>query len=132
MGGLIALSAGWKDADGFEGAACLSPAFAERYGHECFQMVEAARGRLPELKLFLSCGGAGELEGKLLDGTLKMADLLRNVGYPEAKLSVRIESWAEHNEEAWARMTPHWLRFLYGRAQVAEPDPGTVQKEGGR
>lgn len=132
MGGLISFYAGWKHPGVFEGAACLSPAFAERYGHECFQMVEAARGRLPDLKLFLSCGGAGDLEGKLLDGTLKMADLLRNVGYPEAKLSVRIESWAEHNEEAWARMTPHWLRFLYGRAQIAEPDPGTVQKEDGR
>ena len=129
MGGLISFYAGWKHPEIFEGAACLSPAFAERYGHECFRMVEAARGNLPNLKLFLSCGGAGELESKLLEGTLKMADLLRSAGYPEKNLSVRIESWAEHNEEAWARMTPHWLRFLYGRAQIAEPDPGTGRKK---
>lgn len=129
MGGLISFHAGWTHPDIFEGAACLSPAFTERYGHECFRMVEAARGHLPNLKLFLSCGGAGDLETQLLAGTLKMADLLRNVGYPEKSLSVRIESWAEHNEEAWARMTPHWLRFLFGRAQIAEPDPGAAKKE---
>ena len=129
MGGLISFHAGWKHPDVFEGAACLSPAFTERYGHECFRMVEAARGNLPELKLFLSCGGAGDLETQLLAGTLKMADLLHNVGYPEKSLSVRIESWAEHNEEAWARMTPHWLRFLFGRAQIADPDPGAAKKE---
>ncbi len=68
MGGLISFYAAWKHPDIFSGAACLSPAFEERYGHECFRMVEADRGQLPDLKLFLSCGGAGELEAQLLDG----------------------------------------------------------------
>ena len=129
MGGLISFYAAWKRPDVYAGAACLSPAFVERYGHECFGMVEADRGKLPDLKLFLSCGGAEGLEAELLNGTLKMADLLRNVGFPEKKMTVRIESWAEHNEEAWARMTPHWLRFLFGRGQVAAAEPGTAVKE---
>lgn len=124
MGGLISFYAAWKRTDLFFGAACLSPALAERYGQECFRMVEADQETRPNLKLFLSCGGGDALETKLLAGTLKMADLLRNSGYPEKNLSVRIESWAEHNEEAWARMTPHWLRFLFGRAQIAGQDPG--------
>jgi predicted alpha/beta superfamily hydrolase len=114
MGGLISFYAAWKHADVFSGAACLSPAFVERYGHECFGMVEKDKGQLPALRLFLSCGGASGLEAELLEGTLKMADLLKSVGFPEKDLSVRIEGWAEHNEEAWARMTPHWLRFLFG------------------
>jgi predicted alpha/beta superfamily hydrolase len=71
MGGLISFYAAWKRPDVYFGAACLSPAFEERYGHECFRMVEAARGGLPDLKLFLSCGGAGELEARLLGGTLE-------------------------------------------------------------
>lgn len=129
MGGLISFYAAWKRPDVYFGAACLSPAFVERYGHDCFRMVADARGKLPDLRLFLSCGGQGELETELLDGTLKMANLLRQAGYPEKNLAVRIESWAEHNEEAWARMTPHWLRFLFGRPQRAEPDPGTGHKE---
>ena len=115
MGGLISFYAAWKHPDVFSGAACLSPAFVERYGHECFRMVEADRGRLPELRLFLSCGGAAGLEAELLEGTLKMADQLKRAGFPEKDLTVRIEGWAEHNEEAWSRMTPHWLRFLFGR-----------------
>ena len=114
MGGLISFYAAWKHPEVFAGAACLSPAFGERYGIECFRMVEADRGRLPAVKLFLSCGGAEGLEADLLAGTLKMADLLKKAGFPEKNMTVRIESWAEHNEEAWARMTPHWLRFLFG------------------
>ncbi|MGD9612513.1 MAG: alpha/beta hydrolase-fold protein [Kiritimatiellia bacterium] len=123
MGGLISFYAAWTRPDVFFGAACLSPAFVERYGHDCFGMVEKARGQMPHLRLFLSCGGAPGLEAELLDGTLKMANLLRGAGYPEKDLTVRIESWAEHNEEAWARMTPHWLRFLFGRPQVPEDEP---------
>ena len=76
-----------------------------------------------------SCGGAAGLEAELLDGTLKMADALRKANFPEKNLMVRIESWAEHNEEAWARMTPHWLRFLFAHPQRTEPDPGTQRKE---
>lgn len=129
MGGLISFYAAWKHPNVFFGAACLSPAFMERYGGRCFEMVAAARGKLPDVKLFLSCGGAAGLEADLLDGTLKMANLLKQVDYPEENLTVRIESWAEHNEEAWARMTPHWLRFLFGRPQLPEPDPGMGKKE---
>lgn len=125
MGGLISFHAGWRHPEVFAGAACLSPAFVERYGSECFRMVEADRENLPGLKLFLSCGGAAGLEAELLDGTLQMADLLKSVGFPDERMTVRIESWAEHNEEAWARMTPHWLRFLFARPQRAEFDPGT-------
>ncbi len=131
MGGLISFYGAWKHPNVFSGAACLSPAFTEKYGHECFRMVEADRDQLPNLHLFLSCGGAGELEGQLLAGTLKMADLLRNVGFPERNMSVRIESWAEHNEEAWARMTPHWLRFLYGHSQsVGQASLGAKKEKG--
>ena len=125
MGGLISFDAAWRHPDVFRGAACLSPAFVERYGHQCFEMENADRDRLPGIRLFLSCGGAPGLEAELLNGTLKMANLLKGLGYPEKDLSVRIESHAEHNEEAWARMTPHWLRFFFESPQVAEPEPGT-------
>ena len=129
MGGLISFYAAWTRPDVYFGAACLSPAFADRYGHDCFGMVEASRGRLPDLRLFLSCGGATGLEAELLDGTLKMANRLKGLGYPEKNLAVRIESWAEHNEEAWARMTPHWLRFLFGRPQIPEDEPSATWEQ---
>lgn len=127
MGGLISFYAAWRHPDVFAGAACLSPAFVERYGLTCFRLVEASRDNLPEVKLFLSCGGAAGLEAELLGGTLKMADLLKNVGFPDERMTVKIESHAEHNEEAWARMTPHWLRFLFGSPQIPEADPGTKE-----
>ena len=124
MGGLISFYAAWKHPEVFEGAACLSSAFIRHFGGPMFRMVEAAQGELPETRLFLSCGGAPGLEAELLEGTLKMADLLKQTGFPESAMSVRVESHAEHNEEAWARMTPHWLRFLYGRSQTAPGNPG--------
>ena len=76
-----------------------------------------------------ACGGAAGLETELLDGTLRMANLLRTSGYPEKNLTVRIESWAEHNEDAWSRMTPHWLRFLFGRPQIPEDEPAATWGE---
>ena len=125
MGGLISFYAAWMHPDVFTGAACLSPAFVKRYGLECFRLVEAHRDNLPDLKLFLSCGGALGLEAELLGGTLQMADLLKSVGFPDERMTVRIESHAEHNEAAWARMTPHWLRFLFGSPQIPKADLGT-------
>ncbi len=129
MGGLISFYAAWRHPEVFSGAACLSPAFAEHFGQTCFRMVEASQAPLPDVKFFLSCGGAEGLEATLMAGTLKMAGLLKKVGYPEENLSVRIEGWAEHNEEAWARMTPHWLRFLFARPQLPVLDPGMPKKE---
>lgn len=129
MGGLISFYAAWRHPEIFSGAACLSPAFVERYGQTCFRLVETERNSLPDLKLFLSCGGAAGLEAELMAGTLQMAGLLRSVGYPEEKLSVRIEGWAEHNEEAWSRMTPFWIRFLFARPQLPVPDPGMEKEE---
>lgn len=123
MGGLISFYAGWKHPDVFEGAACLSPAFIREFGKASFQMVKDSGDKLPGIRLFLSCGGAGDLEARLLDGTLKMADLLKKTGFPGGRLMVRIEAQAEHNEAAWARMTPHWLRFLYGRDRSPKDQP---------
>ncbi len=123
MGGLISFYAAWTHPEVYKGAACLSPAFVSPFDTLAFRMVEESKDALPDIRLFLSCGGAGELEGRLLTGTLKMAELLKDVHFPGQQMSVRIESWAEHNEEAWERMTPHWLRFLFGRQEAAaQPD----------
>lgn len=121
MGGLISFYAAWKRPDIYAGAACLSPAFIRNMDAECLRMVQATQSGnlpMPPIRLFLSCGGKGKLEERLLQGTLHMADILKAAHFPEKDLSVRIEAWADHNEEAWARMTPHWLRFLFGRNAV--------------
>lgn len=116
MGGLISFYAAWTRPDLFAGAACLSPAFSPRLHEERYlNWVAASRDNLPDISLFLSCGGAGKLEEELLQGTLKMVDALKKAGFPDERMSVRIEAWAEHNEAAWERMTPFWLKFLLGR-----------------
>ena len=43
-----------------------------------------------------------------------MVDALKASHFPTRDLIVRIEAWSEHNEKAWSRMTPRFLRFLYG------------------
>lgn len=117
MGGLISFYAAWTRPDLWTSAACLSPAFCANLDVECLRMVRAAAAGhlpLPKIRLFLSCGGKGDLEAELLKGTLRMVDALKLAHFPEKSLSVRIEAWAEHNEAAWSRMTPRFLRFLYG------------------
>jgi hypothetical protein len=72
-------------------------------------------GKLPDVRLFLSCGGTGDLEKRLLAGTLEMVDRLKRAGFPEDRMEVHVEGWAEHNEESWERMVPRMLKFFFGR-----------------
>lgn len=117
MGGLAAFLEAWTHPDVFSGAACLSPAFIRSWGDTCKNAVDAAgrTGALPPVRWFLSCGGHDDIEKKLLPATLSMAEHLRAAGVPDDRLCVRIESWADHNEEAWARQVPHLLRYFFAR-----------------
>lgn len=117
MGGLISFYAGWTRPDVFAGAACLSPAFCGEYAGPMARAVEgsAAAGRMPGTRFFLSCGSGDDLERLLLDGTLEMAGRLEKLGYPRERVEVRIAPGEPHNEAAWAKMTPHFLRWFFGR-----------------
>lgn len=119
MGGLIAFYAGWTRPDVFRGAACLSPAFMGADGAMMTELVEAAgaAGKFPGTDFHLACGDKGELEQELLKGTLAMAKTLERAGYPKEKMSLRIEAGAEHNEEAWARVVPEFLRRFFGKGR---------------
>lgn len=117
LGGLMAFYEAWTRPGIFGAAACLSPAFGAGIESRCAERVEAdgAAGQLPDVRLFLSCGGTGDLEKRLLAGTLEMVDRLKCVGFPEDRMEVHVEGWAEHNEESWERMVPRMLKFFFGR-----------------
>ncbi len=114
MGGCISFYLAWTRPDVFFGAACLSPAFRFRDDHSMPDMVrEAATG--PDLKIYLYGGDGDATERELLGGIQEMETLLRGKGFDDQALKMRMIPGALHREEDWARVTPEWLQFLFGR-----------------
>jgi predicted alpha/beta superfamily hydrolase len=114
LGGTMAFYLAWIRPDIFFGAACLSPAFRFGDDHHCLDLVREG-GLLPDLKLYLHCGGGDATERELMAGVREMAALLQERGCDAARLMLREDPAGKHCESAWARWTPEWLAFLFGR-----------------
>jgi predicted alpha/beta superfamily hydrolase len=114
LGGLISFYMGWKHPDVFSKVACLSPSFCFNESRTAFDMVSKSRKR-PALKIYMYCGGADELEAKLLEETREMVALLRKKKFTDGQNFMYVEDVeAEHREAAWNKHTGEWLEFLMG------------------
>ena len=118
MGGLISFCAGWWNPSLWRGLACLSPAFCGPWlGWALSEVAKAkAAQALPSTRFLVACGGAPGLEQDLLDGTRKVVAALRDAGFDDNALEVRIDPAAEHNEAAWAKLVPWILTRFFGDA----------------
>lgn len=113
MGAALAFYAAWRHPDKFFGAACLSPVFNFENHSVSFDDVKNARN-MPDLKIFLYCGGGDPIDKHLLPPMREMAGLLRNKGFKDhGNLLVVEQPSAEHNEKAWRDHTDQWLTFLF-------------------
>lgn len=112
MGGKISFYLAWAHPDVFSRAACLSPAFS--YGPSSELDPARADTPVPDLRIYLYCGGADPLEQKLLPGTREMADVLQQRGFRlDDNLMLTVDETAVHNEAAWQKVTGEWLAFLF-------------------
>lgn len=114
LGGSIAFHMAWTHPEVFFGAACLSPAFRFRDDTRLFDLVRETP-RIPDIRLFFYCGLGDPTEQELAEGMYAMADLLRSRGFGMARILTTEDPAGQHNETAWARHTPEWLRFLFGK-----------------
>lgn len=115
MGGLAALYAHFRHPDVFGGALAMSSSlFAGEGG--LFRFL-ASQPRPRHSRIYLDAGQQ-EAQGRLASLTLELAGMLRERGYGEAALKVRIDPRGTHNERHWRRRTPGALTFL-----LSEPAP---------
>lgn len=114
MGGGISFFMAWTHPEVFFGAACLSPAFRFRDDNRLFDLVRDT-ARIPDIRLFFYCGLGDPTEQELAEGMYAMADLLRGRGFGANRILTTEEVAGQHNEMAWARHTPEWLQFLFGK-----------------
>ncbi|MBU1694209.1 MAG: hypothetical protein KJ726_10660 [Verrucomicrobia bacterium] len=115
LGGTLAFYLAWTRPDVFSAAICLSPAFRLREDCYCLDLVRKTAGA-PDLRLFLYCGLGDPTEQELAEGVAEMATLLKQRGFePGRHLAVVEDREGRHAEDAWARHTGEWLRFLYGQ-----------------
>jgi predicted alpha/beta superfamily hydrolase len=117
MGGKISFYLAWMHPEVFFGAACLSPAFVTREKTDLeIDLVRDADRPTPDIKLYMYCGGADELEQRFTLGMRQMHGLLRGRGIEDGESLLVVEDPAAvHNEAAWAKVTGQWLLFLFGK-----------------
>ena len=115
MGGKMSFYLAWTHPEVYFGAACLSPAFVYDNNELELGLVRRAT-QCPDIKIYLYCGEGDELEKKLMPGMQEMTRLLVKRGFAGGEnLLIDEDPPAPHNEAAWARHTPQWLLFLFGK-----------------
>lgn len=114
MGGGISFYMAWTHPEVFFGAACLSPAFRFHDDSRLFEIVRHT-AQIPDTRFFFYCGLGDPTEQELAEGMYAMADLLRERGFGSSRILTTEDPAGQHNEMAWAKHTPEWLRFLFGK-----------------
>jgi predicted alpha/beta superfamily hydrolase len=68
-------------------------------------------------RMYLGMGtrevGDAEKDAKIVEGFRELESILRTSGLDEARLKVRVDDGAAHNESAWASRFPDALEFLF-------------------
>lgn len=114
LGGLVSFMLAWEYPNVFSGAACLSPAF-DIEDIDYVKVVKTYKGKKKKIKFYIDCGTAA-LDKRLMPGTEEMVHALEAKGFKDGKdlFFFRAEG-AEHNEAAWSKRNPLFLKFLFGR-----------------
>ncbi|AFH49594.1 Putative hydrolase [Ignavibacterium album JCM 16511] len=114
MGGLISFMLGWEYPEVFSRMICISPAFKIR-DVDYVSVVKNYSGANKSLKIYIDNGGVG-LEAELQPGIDEMLKVLNDLGY---KLNEDImwikDNEAEHNEIAWSKRAPKFIKFLFDK-----------------
>jgi len=114
MGGLISFMLGWEYPEVFSRMICVSPAFKIR-NVDYVSVVKKYEGKKKPLKIYIDNGGIG-LEAELQSGIDEMLKVLQEKSY---KLNEDIfwfkDDKAEHNEIAWSKRVPTFIKFLFDK-----------------
>lgn len=114
MGGLISFMLGWEYPEIFSRMLCISPAFKIR-NVDYVSVVKKYSGQKKPLKIYIDNGGVG-LEAELQSGIDEMLKVLSDKGYKLNEDIVWIkDEEAEHNEIAWSKRAPKFLKFLFDK-----------------
>jgi len=116
MGGLQSLYMGLEYKDAFSYAICFSPALlviGDENAGKAFDNIDLSNpSALP--KLYFYCGGGDDLERAFIPGCEFAAHELIKCGYPNEKITVRLDYEQPHNESAWAKHFPEAFRWAVG------------------
>lgn len=114
MGGLISFMLGWEYPEVFSRMICVSPAFKIR-NVDYLSVVKNYEGNKKPLKIYIDNGGIG-LESELQPGIYEMLEVLQEKNY---RLNEDIfwfkDENAEHNEIAWSKRAPTFIKFLFDK-----------------
>ncbi len=111
MGGLMSFFAAMCHPEAFGFILSFSPALFFYEGKDWLNIVTSYSVKPTEDgKCFLYCGGKG-FEAKFLKEVVDSYYQLTGAGYGNDRVRMVIDTDAEHNEAAWAKVLPEALRF---------------------
>lgn len=118
FGGVATLYLGLTHPDKFSRLGVVSPSLWVDHG-VMLKKLRDLKTKLP-LKIWLDMGategGEPKEDAQTVAQAVEAGEILISKGWKAGKdLSVYIEGYASHNEDAWARRSPAILMFLFGR-----------------
>ena len=116
MGGLISLIALDPHPDAFDGAICMSPAFAYK-GFDHSEVLQAQGLRFGRRPVWIDNGTVG-LEAELQPGIDRMTSLLEAEG---ACTTTKIYEGARHFEADWGERLAEAIKWVYGQRCTVQP-----------
>jgi len=135
MGGVQSLYMGLIYPEIFSYAICFSPAqgvlFSKAEMEAVFDGLDFS-DPAALAKLYLFCGGVGDLEVSLIPGTEFAEKALLVRGYPGDMITYVFDEEATHNEVAWAKHFPAAFQWGVEPVTAAEPagtEPSTETTE---
>ena len=111
MGGLMSFFAAMIHPEAFGFVLSFSPALFFYEEKDWLNIVQSYKVvPTKEGKCFLYCGGTG-FEGMFLKDVLDSYFYFQHIGYGTDRVRMVVDTEAEHNEAAWAKVLPDALRF---------------------
>ncbi len=110
MGGLCSFQLAMMYPKIFGNACCMSGSFWVE-DHAIFEFMQTQDFSI-ESKIYLDCGLN---EKQLINDSLKMCEVLKEIGYNSDNFYCHIDKNGSHNEKDWAQRLYIPLTFIYGK-----------------
>lgn len=116
-GGIISWYISYTHPETFSTAGLFSPWFILTHkttdGRQRSLVEDLEKGGKKPVRYYMDCGDSGWMKDGV-SGTLKMKQAMLKAGWQEGKdLLFVLDKGAKHNERAWAKRFPRFLRFAF-------------------
>ncbi|MCH5299236.1 MAG: alpha/beta hydrolase [Ruminococcus sp.] len=116
-GGIESFYIGMEHPDKFGTIGALSPAFSLFDDETWVKYLKQKDFSDNTPFVYIFNGNNDDLETYLLEGAKSMVNNLKEVDYPDEKVTIKIYDKGQHNERNWRMIFPEFLKFAFPSAE---------------